>query len=75
LTGGEDDDRGGDDLRRVLAAVPHLFHHLVAHARDQRDVIHPGAVPGHLLAGHVQFHVQPNHLLLDELQVPSAHFQ
>lgn len=67
--GGENDDRGRVDIRRVLASIPHLLHSGVIRAADHRNQIHPGGVPGHLLARHVKLHVQSNHLLLDELPV------
>lgn len=68
-TGGENDDGGRWDFRRVLAAVPRLLHRDVAPARNHLVLVHPRGLPRHLLAGHVQLHVQPHHLLLDEFQV------
>jgi hypothetical protein len=68
-TGGENDDGSGWDFRGVLAAVPRLLHRDVAPARNHLLQLHPGGLPRHLLARHVQLHVQPHHLLLDEFQV------
>jgi hypothetical protein len=68
-TGGENDDGGGWDFRGVLAADARLLHPDVAPARNHVALVHPGGVPRHLLARHVQLHVQPHHLLLDEFQV------
>jgi hypothetical protein len=67
--GGEDDDRGSVDICRVLAAISHILHSIVIHAADQQRRLHPRSVPRHLLARHVELHVQPYHLLLDELPV------
>ena len=67
--GGEDDDCGCVDICRVLAAISHVLHSDVIHAANHQRQLHPGSVPGHLLARHVELHVQPDHLLLDELQV------
>ena len=55
--GGEDDDRGCVDICRVLVAISHLLHPVVTHAADQQRKLHPGSVPGNLLARHVQLHV------------------
>jgi len=67
--GGEDDDRGGGDLRRLPAAAARQLHRgQPAPARDRVRLV-PAAVPGHLLAGDEQRHVQSAHLLLDERQV------
>jgi len=68
-TGGENDDGGSRNLRRLLATLPRLLHRDVTRAGNHHLVLHPGSVPRHLLARHVQLHVQPHHLLLDELQV------
>ena len=67
--GGEDDDCGCVDICRVLAAISHVLHSDVIHAANHQRQLYPGSVPGHLLARHVELHVQPDHLLLDELQV------
>lgn len=56
-TGSEDDDSSCSNIRCLLAAVPRIFLgdiilpgrcQLHAHSRD---------LPGHILAGHEQFHV------------------
>lgn len=69
VAGCEDDDGSGGDIRSLLAALPRLLHHHVVPAGADERALHPGALPGHLLARHVQQHVQPHHLLLDEFQV------
>lgn len=67
--GGKDDDRRGDHFRHLLATVSYLLHRNVAHARADHRAVHTRRVLGVLLAGHVQFHAQPDRVLLDELQV------
>ena len=69
MPGGEDDDCGCVDICRVLAAIPHVLHPDVIYAAHHERRLHPGSVPRHLLARHVQLYVQPDHLLLDELTV------
>ena len=68
-SGGEDVHRGGDHLRGVLAAVPRVLHIHVPRHRDPAPALHPARLPRLLLARHVQLHVQPAHLLLDERKV------
>jgi len=67
--GGEDDDCGCIDICRVLAAISHVLHSDVIYAANHQRRLHPGSVLGLLLARHVELHVQPDHLLLDELPV------
>ena len=67
--GGEDDDSGGDHLRRVLAAAACVLPADVHHPRHDGDGLRAAHLPAHLLAGHEQLHVQPHHLLLDERKV------
>lgn len=67
--GGKDDDRRSDDFRHLLATVSHLLHRNVAHARADHRTVHTRRVLSVLLAGYVQFHAQPDRVLLDELQV------
>lgn len=69
IAGCEDDDRGGAYFHDLLAALPHVLHRHLSHARDHQHAVHSGHLPVHLLASHVQLYVQPHHLLLDEPQV------
>lgn len=71
ISGSEDDDSGGDHLRSVLAALPALLHLDRLLPVHHQVRIHPGNVPGHLLAGNEQLDVQSDHLLLDECEVRS----
>lgn len=68
-TGRQDDDCCRDDIRHLLAALPHLLHRFVAVSRNQSVVSYSRNLPRDLLAGHVERNVQPNYLLLDELEV------
>lgn len=68
-TGRQDDDCCRDDIRHLLAALPHLLHRFVAVSRNQSVVAYSRNLPRDLLAGHVERNVQPNYLLLDELEV------
>lgn len=72
--GGENDDRSGDDFRHMLAAVSHILHCHLSHAGTDYGAVHSRRVLGVLLASDVQFHAQPNRLLLDELKVSDAEF-
>lgn len=69
VSGGENDDHSRDNILRVLAAVPPIFHHDFDVSGYYQLSVHPGNLSGHLLVGHEQFDVQPHHLLLDECQV------
>lgn len=64
-----DDDRGGGDLRHVLASAEHHQRgggHRPDHLRHEGHELHLDDLS---LAGHEQLHVQPLHLLLDERQI------
>ncbi|XP_028273623.1 tachykinin receptor 1b isoform X1 [Parambassis ranga] len=69
--GGEDDDRGGVHLRRLLAALSRLLPAAPVLPGPVRGALHPAGVPGRHVAGHELHHVQPHHLLLPEQQVQS----
>jgi len=70
--GGEDDDCGRPDIRHLLAAVPQLLHNHILLPGHHGGALHPGTLPGHLLAGHEQLHVQSHYILLDEFAVSSS---
>lgn len=69
VAGGQDDDCRRGNLCSMLASIPRLFYSNFLFARHHERALHPGGVPSHLLAGDVKQHVQPHHLLLDELEV------
>lgn len=69
LLGGENDDGSGDNLRGVLAALPAVLHRGFLPSENNQVQVHTGNLLGHLLAGHEQLYVQPDHLLLDECKV------
>lgn len=63
------DDRGGGDLRHLLASSEHHQHrrrHRPHHLRHQGHELHLDVIS---LARHEQLYVQPLHLLLDELEI------
>lgn len=69
--GGEDDDRGRVYVRCLLAALSYLLLTAPVLPRFIRTALHPTGLPGHHVAGHELYHVQPNHLLLPQQQVRS----
>ena len=66
----ENDGLGGGDLRCVLAATePSVTVRRGAARTDGPPVVTATHLLARLLARHEQLHLQPHHLLLDELQV------
>lgn len=69
FSGCEDDDRGGNNIRGMLASVPFILYYDIDIPHNYRIRTHSRNIPGHLLVGDEQFHVQSDNLLLDECQV------
>lgn len=69
ISDSENDDSCGGHLWRMLASLSHLFHRYIILPTNNKLRIHSRGVPSVLLVGNEQFHVQSNHLLLDELEV------
>lgn len=72
-SGGEDDDRGGGDLRPVLVAVSHLFHRDGTKQATEQVEVDPAGLSFCAVVGHELHDVQPDYILLLKQQVIQTH--
>lgn len=69
ISGCQDDDGRGDNLRRLLAAIRPIFHRSFLLANHHELPIRPRNLLGHILVSDEQLNVQSHNILLDERQV------